>query len=113
MKLTRKQGKHTLRAFFRNAAGDKPSGPAVANVTFDKVAPKQPAAKMALKAVYPGGVYTLSFANGAQDTVSGVDAKGYAVAHDTKGKCASGTLLAVAYDAGGVARCRWPCLRLS
>ena len=103
-KLSGKQGEHAIHAYFRNGRGDAPWGPASARVTFDNVAPKQPGAKMALKATYAVGNYTLSFANGAEDTVSRVDAKGYIVAHDTKtpkAKCASGTLMTVAYDAKG------------
>ena len=103
-KLSGSQGEHTLYAHFRNAKGDAPWGAASAKVTFDKVAPKQPASTMALKATYAGGVYTLTFANGGEDAVSGVDAKGYIVAHDTKApkaKCATGNLPMVTYDAEG------------
>lgn len=70
---------------------------------------KMAAKQMALTPTYTGGKYTLTFANGATDTVAGVDPEGYAVVLNKAGKtpkagCAAdgaSVALDVTYGAGG------------
>lgn len=51
-----------------------------------QMGPKMSAKPMALTPTYAGGKYTLTFANGAVDTVSGVDPEGYIVVLNKAGK---------------------------